>query len=396
MFSWKMKFRNRCPIGLDIGHSAVKMIQLANDDGRISVVAADKVHFDPGINDDLSAKSSFVVSAIKKMLHENDFRGRNVVSCLPSGQLKITSLRLVCAKNEDINDVLRKEVEQRFALDFDRDVIDYIFAGSIKQGEQIKNEIILFAAEEQFLKDHLQILEETNLVPVAIDTIACALFRSSERSFKRQVDREKTSVFVDVGRYFTTVVFGKNGQISFVKQIPIGGENFNTEIATKLGVDINEVPVLRNKLKMERVLSSDTKESDMASDEDAEKNIVFKTSTRQILIDAVGSVAEKLAKEISLCFRYYTVTFRGKRIERAIFTGGEAYEQILMDILKEQLTVDVEVAEPLRGMDMTDVNFDSDKRSSLCEWAVATGLSLRGYDAGNDEAEIESMAYERN
>jgi hypothetical protein len=33
-------------------------------------------------------------------------------------------------------------------------------------------------------------------------------------------------------------------------------------------------------------------------------------------------VAEELAKEISLCFRYYTVTFRGKRVEKAIFTGG--------------------------------------------------------------------------
>ena len=97
-------------------------------------------------------------------------------------------------------------------------------------------------------------------------------------------------------------------------------------------------------------------------------------------MDAIGAVAEELAREISLCFRYYTVTFRGKRVERAIFSGGEAYESILLNVLRRQLPVEIEVAEPLRGFDMLDVNFDSDKRNQLCEWAVAVGLSLKSWN----------------
>ena len=105
-------------------------------------------------------------------------------------------------------------------------------------------------------------------------------------------------------------------------------------------------------------------------------------STRQVMIDAISAVAEELAREISLCFRYYTVTFRGKRVERAIFTGGGAYESILINVLKRQLTVEIEVAQPLKGFDLSSekasISFDSDRRGLLCEWAVAVGLALKG------------------
>ncbi|HEW79478.1 MAG TPA: hypothetical protein ENH34_05910, partial [Phycisphaerales bacterium] len=105
-------------------------------------------------------------------------------------------------------------------------------------------------------------------------------------------------------------------------------------------------------------------------------------STRQVVVDAVSAVAEELAREISLCFRYYTVTFRGRRVERAIFAGGEAYEKILLNVLRRQLAVEIEVAQPLKGFDLSgekaNVNFDSDRRGLLCEWAVAVGLGLKG------------------
>ena len=98
------------------------------------------------------------------------------------------------------------------------------------------------------------------------------------------------------------------------------------------------------------------------------------------MVDIVDSVAEELVREISLCFRYYSVTFRGKRVERAILAGGGAYENILLDVLKRRLAVEVEVAEPLRGFDIMNLNLNSDTRGLFCEWAVAVGLSMKGWD----------------
>lgn len=380
MISWSLKTRGLRPIGLDIGHNSIKMIQLQMNEEQISVIAAEKVRIDSGINGDGQKRRSFVISAIRRMLEKGNFHRRNVISCLPNDGLKITSLRLAEVQSDGIEETLKKESAQRFGLDPDEDAMKYVVVGNVHQGDEIKNELILFAADNEIIKSHIEMLEEAGLRPVSIDTIPCALFRSFERSLRRQEDKEHTVVFVDVGNQFTTVVFGRGGEISFVKQIPVGAERFNEEIAAKLGVDISEAEMLREALQMEKSLS--TLKPDLVEQPTAEKGQKLDASTRQAIVDVVSAVAEELTREISLCLRYYTVTFRGKRVRRAFFTGGGAYEYILLDVLKRQLAVEIEMAQPLKGFDISserkNLNFDSDRRGLLCEWAVAVGLSLKG------------------
>ena len=389
MISWALKSRGLLPIGLDIGHNSIKMIQLLVNGEQLSVIAAQKTRIDHGINDERE-KNMFIVSAIKQMLAEGRFHGTNVVSSLPNDGLEITSLRLAEDQSDGIEQALRKEVVQRFGLDPDEDAMQYVIAGNVHQGDEIKNELILFAAANETIKSHIELLEQAGLKPVSIDTIPCALFRSFERSLRRQEDRERTVVFVDVGNQFTTVVFGRGGEISFVKQIPVGGEKFNEEIAAKLGVDISEAEILREALQMEKSFSTSNHDlSEQPVDGNEQK---LEATTRQAIVDAVSEIAEELTREISLCLRYYTVTFRGKRVGQAFFTGGGAYEYILLDVLKRQLAVEIEVAQPLKGFDMSrereNLNFDSDRRGLLCEWAVAVGLSLKGWKR------TESVDYE--
>ncbi|MGB2864911.1 MAG: pilus assembly protein PilM [Sedimentisphaerales bacterium] len=402
MVSWGLKIRGQQPIGLDIGHNSIKMIQLVIDDEQISVVAADETRIDAGINGDEQSRRSFIVSAIKRMLANGSFQGRNVVSCLPSDKLRITSLRLAEAERYDIEQALRREVTHRFGLDPDKDSMDYMVAGSVQQGDEVKNELILFATDNETIKNHIATLEEAELKPVAIDTIPCALFRSFERSLRRQEDRDRTAVFVDVGSCFTTVVFGRGGEISFIKQIQIGGQKFTHEIAAKLGINVNEAEMLQEALRVDPGLFS--LKSDLAEQAPAENWHNMDMSTRQVMVDAVSAVAEDLVREISLCLRYYTVTFRGKRVERAVFAGGGAYEDILLNILRRRLAVEIELGQPLRGFDLTsgriNVNFNSDTRGLFCEWAVAVGLGLKGWDKitnGRRQARYELReSYERN
>ncbi|MCP4610810.1 MAG: pilus assembly protein PilM [Planctomycetes bacterium] len=389
MLSWALKSRGLLPIGLDVGNNSIKMIQLLVNGEQLSVIAAQKARIDHGINDE-QEKNMFIVSAIQRMLAEGRFHGTNVVSSLPNEGLEITSLRLAEAQSDGIEQALRKEVVQRFGLDPDEDAMQYVIAGNVHQGDEIKNELILFAAANETIKSHIELLEQTGLKPVSIDTIPCALFRSFERSLRRQEDRERTVVFVDVGNQFTTVVFGRGGEISFVKQIPIGGEKFNEEIVAKLGVDISEAEALREALQMEKSFPESNHELSEQPDDGNEQKL--EATTRQAIVDAVSEVAEELTREISLCLRYYTVTFRGKRVAQAFFTGGGAYEYILLDVLKRQLAVEIEVAQPLKGFDMSrergNLDFNSDRRGLLCEWAVAVGLSLKGWKI------TESVDYE--
>lgn len=397
------------PIGLDIGNSSVKMIQLAINGEYVRIVAADKVRIDPEVNNDVQVRRNFIISAIKQMLADNNFSGRSVVSNLANDDVKITSLRLAEEQEDKIEQALRKEAGVRFGLEPDKDMVDYIVAGAVQQGDEVKNELIVFAASDGAIRDHIKMLEEANLRPVGIDAVPCALLRSSGRFLRRQEDRERTVVLIDIGSRYTTVVFSRGGEISFVKQIPIGAEKFNQQIASRLEISVNDAEMLRGTLRIARMnttvatvgtSSSLNSGSETADEEKPElryepepsarvKSILagqqeqngggLDAATQQMMTDAITSVAEELTHEVSLCFRYYTVTFRGKRVERVIVTGGGAYEGKLLETLKQQLGTEVETGQPLRSFDMAEARFDGCRRDLLCEWAVAVGLSLKGY-----------------
>ena len=395
MISWKFKTSCYLPIGLDIGYSSVRMIQLAVNGDQMSVVAADKVSINNGTSANDKQRKDSIISAVKQMLVNNKFHGRNVVSCVPSDRLKITSLRLADTETDQMEQFLKKEVVHRFGLDPDKDAVHYLTAGSVRQGDEVRNELILFATDNETIKEHIAMLEDAGLRPVAIDTVPCALFRSFERLLRRQEDRERTVVFVEVGSRFTTVVFGRGAEISFVKHIPIGGERFNQEIAFKLGVSISEVQALRDKLHQQSNLTSSAGPGESAFEENNAEMPQSQgsrpdESAKQVIVDTLNVVAEELAREVSLCFRYYTVTFRGKRVDKVVLAGGEAYEDIMLNVLKRQLAIEIEVAQPLRGFDTTSVR-SADRRGLFCEWAVAVGLSLKGWEGPGSQTPVEAI-----
>ena len=210
------------PIGLDIGHNSIRMIQLAIHDDKMAVHAAEEARIELDKKEDEQAWRSMVSATVKRLYTKGGFTGNNVISCLPSGDLKITSLRLTEAESEKIEQVLKREVAKRFKLDPEEDAMDFIEAGNVRQGDEIKREIVVFACSNEIIKNHIKMLEDAALKPVSIDIMPCALFRSFERSFRRQEDMENAVVFVDINSLYTTIVFGRGREICFVKQLKIG------------------------------------------------------------------------------------------------------------------------------------------------------------------------------
>ncbi len=354
--NWTTANQRIQPIGLDIGHSTLKMVQVAVCEDRLRLLAARRLPVDSEVAWDTPEGRHALALAIRQLLSGGDFRGRKVTSALPINRFRITSVRLAEAEALQADKALRREATERFGLDPREDSINYLLAGSVRQGDELKNEYILLAADSQTVRNHIALLEEAGLIPAGIDAPPCALFRSFERTMRRQEDQEKTVIFTDVGHRYTTVVFGRAGEICFIKHIPIGTGHFDDEIASSLGIAVADAQLLR--LKLQRDESVDA-------------------ATRRHVIDALNTMAERIAGEISLCLRYYTVTFRGKRVERAVMAGGGAYEQVLLDVLRRQLSLEIEIAEPLRGFDLRKAGGNCQERSA--DLALAVGLSLKGW-----------------
>jgi type IV pilus assembly protein PilM len=349
------------PIGLDIGHSMIKMIQLSQKDQAIRVEAAEEQALDRSLEPGSEKWSQQVAAHIRDMVTRGGFTGREVVSCLPGDILKIKSLRLDTDWAEAAEDATLTEVARRFELDPESDEIRYMVAGNAYQGAEIKSEVLFFGIEQEHLRQHIELIEQAGLVPVSLDTVPGALFRCFKTSLRRREDRDTVSVFVDLGCRFTTVIIGRGQEIAFVKQIPIAGDELNEQVSTRLGIPLAEATSLRDRLRNEQGGHIDPE-------------------TKRAVIDAMSGSIENLAHEISLCFRYYAVTFRGQRPAEAAFAGGEAYESALMDALHKHLGVAITVSEPLRGFDLGAEAIKKHSNSQMCEWAIAVGLALRGLE----------------
>ncbi|RKY11692.1 MAG: hypothetical protein DRP52_05585 [Planctomycetota bacterium] len=349
------------PIGLDIGHSVIKMIQLSRQDQTICVEAAEEESLDRTLESGSDKWRDQVIGVIRSLYQRGGFKGQEVVSCLPCDMLKIKSLRLESDWAKADEETTRSEVARRLGLDPEQDEIRHIVAGDAYQGDQIKNEVIFFGIGQEQLNRHIELIEQAGLIPVSLDTVPNALFRCFKTTLRRREDQDVVSVFVDLGSQFTTVIIGRGQEIAFVKQIPIAGDELNKQVSTRLGIPIEEAVAVRDRLRNSGTESIDAE-------------------TKRAVIDAMDSSIENLAHEISLCFRYYAVTFRGQHPAEAAFAGGEAYESTLMDALRRQLGVSIRVAEPLRGFDLTRANFNRRQNPQMCEWAIAVGLAMKGLE----------------
>ena len=353
------------PIALDIGHSSIKMLQLAKSNNELKVLAAEEVSLPQG---ELSTeeRENSVIDAIKEIMSRGSFQGNNVVGCLSNEDIKVKSFRVSSHDAENIESIIENEGKARFDLDPEIYHIDYISAGKVHQGNEAKIEMLIFAAPKEKLDSYVNLVERGGLVPVAIDNVPCAMSRCFVKSLRREEDTDAINVFVDIGSRYTTLVISKGHEICFVKQIPLGGKALNQKVASKLDISIDQASLMRAKLRRDVQNSSDNTDN------------VLEPSTRQLIVDAMNSTVSDLAREIVMCFKYFSITFRGKRPTRAIFSGGEAHEHMLMTELNRTLSVEIEAAKPLAGFDVSMTNFSQDRRQSYCQWAVPVGLSLKG------------------
>jgi len=101
-----------------------------------------------------------------------------------------------------------------------------------------------------------------------------------------------------------------------------------------------------------------------------------KDPVRQAVFDATRSVMEQLGRELSLCLRYQSVTFRGQRPTRLRLMGGEGADTHLQEILNSILTIPIEAPRPLYSIDSSKLK-SLQRQQAMGEWALVLGLALR-------------------
>jgi type IV pilus assembly protein PilM len=353
------------PIGLDIGFDSVKMLQLeavggVDGCGSLRVVAAAREAMPEEVRAQPDLRLAAAVDIVRRMLQQHPFRGRHVVACVPREILHAKNLRLPQIPPHELSAAIEFEARTVFDFDATRAHIRHLPAGEVRQGAEVRQEVIVLAARHQDVDAFLEQLHRAGAIVDSLDVEACALYRTVERFIRRREDEQEVHVLVDIGARRTQVIVGRGRDISFYKPIDIGAMHLLEATSVRLGISPGEARALKR-----RIIESG--ELPGAAE---------RTAVSQAVYDATRGRLEELGREISLCLRYYSVTFRGQRPARARLLGGEANNPHVESVLASALPIPVEAGRPLCSVDTSRMR-PSDRAGGMPEWALAMGLGMR-------------------
>ncbi len=374
MGMWSTKQQRTSPIGLDIGHAYIKMIQLVGDRAGLHVQSAQRCSFPQ------ERSPQTVAAAVRRLYEAGRFRGRETVASLPNEGLRTTSIHMSDEDLSQSSDQLKRWLANRYGFNLEQETIRHIAVEYQHASEQNRNEVILLAADNTEIDERVHLLLDSGLVPVGLEPVGSALFRCYDQALQRQDDRAQSTLYIDIGARYTTVTFGREHQLCFMKQLSMGSNQIRERIASALGVDVHESDTLRGRVQRWFLSCEALGKNGVGRlyEPETGQPVGLDRSTQHLIRDAVDAALQDLAREIGLCMRYYSVTFRGHPVHRAILSGGAAQDRILIDSLGQHLGVSLVSAAPLECLRLRSEEIPMKEQSQSCQWGVALGLALRG------------------
>ncbi len=374
------------------------MLQVREKAGRVDVVSAARIDVDlrhltesgEGVNaaDDaapLERRSDagphgVLEQQIRAAFAAGGFSGARCVVSLPREDVCLQSVRLPKMPDEELRQTALWEASQRFGLDRNAMQVDFIRTGAMLQSGESREEVILIAASHAAIYARVEPILAAGLRPVAVEAGFSALVRTFSRQARREADRANVRAVVEVGESGSTVLILRGDQVAFCKPIAIGGRHFNLAVADHLQME----PKHAEELRCARIAAAAAAQLNHAGARDANGSATIggaDPATDRAVYEAVRPLMGDLVKEVTLCLRYYGVTFRGHPPDHIIITGGDGLEPKLGEVMANACKAPVVfddssnvLAHTLPAI-RTSLNRTPGPASG---WAVALGLSLRG------------------
>ncbi len=387
------------PIGVDFGSDTVKLAQVAYADSDWKLIAAASVDVPTHVRHDMPARMAFLAQAVRELVVQGGFIGRDTIIALPAASMFIQHLRLPKTDDETLKKSIPWEVRGKLPIDPGNAVLRYHVAGEIFQDQEPKQEVIVMAAGRDVVSSYLNMAAKAKLDVIGMNVEPRAIVDCFGHVYRRKADAETTNFFIDIGFSSTRAVIACGSHILFARSIPIGGDHLSRAVATTLKITIDEARQARWQLAANQPVANEMqKKQDVSPEENFSTSDTgmgagdSRTSTPtqpqtaarpahqiELIEQAMLEPLRRLVEEIDFCRRYYEASFPNKPVGRLIFVGGEAKQRWTCQQIAQEIGIAAQVGDPLVRMGrISDIAPESgiDRRQPQPNWAVAIGLSM--------------------
>ncbi|MDX9911495.1 MAG: pilus assembly protein PilM [Phycisphaerales bacterium] len=398
------------PIAVDFGLRSLKVLQLSKGEPP-SLVSAASIETPEDLLFDTGKRLAFQAEALPKLIRQGGFRGKRAVCAIPSSMAVCKHLQIQRADGVPLQTLVESTLPAQLRCDPDDIVFRFVEVAGVERGSG-KAEVVAMASPREVVAKLMIALREAKLEPVGIHTEYQAVLAAFEYLNKRLADKLLTNLYVEIGACSTRVLIAHGGDLVFARNIDVGGRLLDEMVAKQLKYTFNQAHEHRMKLSKLTPGDEDTalvgaavgstaasggvagstsfKKGDAEDDRrigvapaglsgDVRKGSPLAFQPRDV---DLTEPLEILTDEISMSLRYHESLFPSRKIDRAIFIGGESRHTGLVQHIARALRLPAQVADPMARVGRTgkEPSLGVDFGEGQPGWTVPLGLCLAPTD----------------
>jgi len=347
--------RSRSVVGLDIGSSAVKVVELkpAGKGFRVKAFGTEPIPPD-SIVDGAIIDGAAVADAIRRLFEQQKIKTKEVAVSLSGNAVIIKKIPVASMSERELADAIAWEAEQYIPFDIQDVNLDYQVVSGGDGAAAVPGsgmDVLLVAAKKEKIADYTGVIAQAGRQPVIVDVDAFALQNAYEANYG--VEAGAVVVLLNVGASAININVISGDQSLFTRDISIGGNAYTEALQKELHLSQEQAEALK------RGTSVDGIDFDQA---------------RPVL----RAVTENVLLEIQKTFDFFRGTTGVEHIDRIVLSGGGAHTDGFAEMLAERFEAPVEAFDPFKAITFDAQEFGMASAAEAASTAaVAVGLALR-------------------
>ena len=344
--------RSKSVVGLDVGSSAVKAVELKAVGKGYKVVAFGNEPIPPdSIVDGAIIDGGVVSDAIRRLFEQRGIKTKDVAASLSGSAVIVKKITLPLMTDAELAESIYWEAEQYIPFDIQDVNLDYQVTEAGDAEGRGTMEVLLVAAKKEKIADYTAVISQAGRVPVVVDVDAFALQNAYEANYG--VHPDEVVVLLNAGASAININILTGDQSVFTRDISIGGNAYTEALQKELSLSLEQADMLKKGVPVAGAQFDDAQ-------------------------PVLRAVSDNLMLEIQKTFDFFKATAASDRIDRIILSGGGAQVDGFTGGLGERFDAPVEVFNPFKQIAFDEKKFGDRTAAEIGPTvAVAVGLALR-------------------
>jgi type IV pilus assembly protein PilM len=341
-------------VGLDVGSSSIKAVELRKKGGQIEVahLGLEPLSSDIVV-DSMIVDSGTVSSAISKLFVDNQIKTKTVATAVSGHSVIVKKISLPSMSDAELADTIEKEAAQHIPFDLSDVSLDYQILSEEVGNPQM--DVLLVAVKKDKILNYTNVLSMAGRAPTIVDIDALALQNCYEYNY--QPAPGQVVALLNLGASVMNINIVKGTTPLFPRDVSVGGHQYTDSLQKELDLTFDDAESFKLGNKVGTV------------SEDAKQPIL-------------QQVTEIIVLEIQKTFDFFRASAAGEHIEKIYLAGGSSKVPGLVEALRQEFSMPVELLNPFqrvtpptegRAMELVEQNPG--------QMAVAVGLALRSFES---------------